>query len=220
MPRRSLPFVTDEIYHVFNRSVGREIIFSSKLNLRRILESAQFYRYPQVLSLSKFKRLKDNQKHEYLFRLTNIQPYVDIFAFSFMPNHFHFLIKQLQNNGILKFITNLQNSYAKYFNTKYDRHGSLFQIQFKAKRIESDELFIHTSRYIHLNHVTAFIIQLDSLSTYPWTSFHYYEDRDDSFINIKPVLSFFNKKQAYTEFVADQVDYQRSLVEIKDLVLE
>ncbi len=220
MPRRSLPFVTNEIYHIYNRSVGRETIFSSRLNLRRVLESVQFYRFPQFISLSHFKRLQDSQKQEYLFRLTKAQSYIDIFAFSFMPNHYHFLIKQLQDDGVLKFISNLQNSYAKYFNTKYDRHGSLFQIQFKAKRIESDEQFIHISRYIHLNHVTAFIIQIEDLLAYPWTSFHHYQDLDNSFINVQPILSFFNKKQIYKDFVSDQVDYQRTLAEIKDLTLE
>ena len=35
------------------------------------------------------------------------------------------------------------------------RQGSLFEGRYKAVRIPTDELLIHTSRYIHLNPVVA-----------------------------------------------------------------
>lgn len=216
-----MPFITNEIYHIYNRSVGRENIFSAKLNLRKILEATNYYRYPQTMSLSKWKSLPNDAKQHYIFGITTTQPLVEIYVFSFMPNHYHFLVKQLQDDGIEYFLTKLQNCFAKYFNTKFDRHGSLFQIQFKARRIETDEQFVHVSRYIHLNHVTAYHIHFSELCDSPWTSFPYYINGGDTpFVNTKPILSFFKDREDYKVFVADQVEYQRTLGDIKDLILE
>jgi putative transposase len=38
-----------------------------------------------------------------------------------------------------------------YFNKKWHRSGILFEGNFKAKLIETDEYLLHLSRYIHLN---------------------------------------------------------------------
>ena len=62
------------------------------------------------------------------------------------------------------------NSYAKYFNTKYKRVGPFFKGEFKAVRIEDNEQLLHVSRYIHLNPSTAFLVEPENLSSYPWTS--------------------------------------------------
>lgn len=111
-----------------------------------------------------------------------------------MPNHFHFLIKELEENGTRKFISNIQNSYAKYFNTKNERSGSLFQEMFKAVRIESDEQFVHVARYIHLNPYSAFILDnINSIKVFPWSSFgDYLGTNSHSFVNCSFLSSFSN----------------------------
>lgn len=68
-----------------------------------------------------------------------------------MPNHFHFLIEQTADKGIASHMQRFINSYAHYVNIKYKRVGPLFQGLFKGVLIESDEQFLHVSRYIHLN---------------------------------------------------------------------
>jgi putative transposase len=165
MQHRSTVFATDEIYHIYNRTVGREQIFTTKSLLLHIFETIEFYQYPQIIRLSEFKKLNREARELYLFRLKEKSPIVDIYAFSFMPNHYHLLLKQTAENGIRHFISLLQNSYAKYFNTRYDRHGSLFQSPFQGKWIENDEQFMHISRYIHLNHVTSYVIPFEELLT-------------------------------------------------------
>ncbi len=66
-----------------------------------------------------------------------------IYSYSMMPNHYHFLLQPNVDRATSDFIRNFQNSYSKYFNTKYDRDGSLFQAMFKAVRIETDEQLLH-----------------------------------------------------------------------------
>lgn len=221
MPRRNLVLATNEIYHLFNRSIAKENIFSFKINLRRSLEIVNYYRFPQKLRFSKFKKLPENIKRDYIIAYEKKIPFVEIYSFSFMPNHYHFLLKQLQNNGIKKFTSNVQNSFAKYYNLKNDRNGTLFESSFKAKRVETDEQLIHISRYIHLNHVTSYIIRPEDLVNYPWTSFPNYVNEDNfSFLNTKFLLSFFKFSKDYLKFVMDQVEYQRELKLIKDLIIE
>lgn len=221
MPRRRIVIANNEVYHVFNRSIARENIFSSKTDLRKALEILQFYRFPQRLRLSKFKALTELQKNDYLSSLIDLLPHVQIYAFAFMPNHYHLLLKQIRENGIVRLIANFQNSYAKVFNLKNERIGGLFQNSFKAKRVENDEQFIHISRYIHLNPVTSYMINFNLLANYPWTSFGAYVNSvRDSYIDIEPIVGLSGSIEKYVNFVADQVNYQRELALIKDLVVE
>lgn len=136
-----------------------------------------------------------------------------------MPNHYHFLIKQLQDNGISEFISKISNSYTKFFNTKHNRVGPLLQGQFKAVRIEYDEQLIHVARYIHLNPVASFIIK--DLKEYQWSSYPAYIGlQADKICTNGFILAMFKNKQKYEQFVLDHVDYSQSLEKIKHLLVD
>jgi len=139
-----------------------------------------------------------------------------------MPNHFHFLLKQVGDYGISEFIGQIQNSYTKYFNVKRERVGSLLQGRFKAVRVESEEQLIHLSRYIHLNPYSSFLVRsLKDLKKYPWSSFpSYIEDEKVDFLDENIILNLFKNKGEYQEFVFNQADYQRELEKIKHLALD
>lgn len=221
MSRRKVLLVSNETYHVFNRSIAKTNLFSSKIHLRKILEIVDYYRYPQTVRLSKFKTLIKDLKETYAARFKKATPLVEIYAYAFMPNHYHFLAKQLSDKGIVTFISNTQNSFAKYFNLKYNRAGSLFQNAFKGTRITSEEEFIHVSRYIHLNPATSYFIKTDDLPKDIRTSFPYYQDAEkDSLINTKLLIGIFKTKDCYKNFVFNQIDYQRKLNGIKNLIFE
>lgn len=224
MSKRSVPLVKGEIYHLFNRSVARQPILIRSKDFQRFLETIDFYRFVNPpRRYSHYHRLQIEQKTQILNTLyKKNELLVEIYAFSLMPNHFHILAKQRVDNGIKLFVSQLQNSFAKYYNTKYKRSGSLFQEMFKAVRIETDEQFIHVTRYIHLNPLTSFVItKLSELESYPWTSYaDYVGKRDFSFLHKDLLLSHFPKLQKLKRFVADQVGYQRTLEQIKHLIHE
>lgn len=222
MAYRKTPIVQDEIYHVFNRSVGRQPIFSSTRDYQRAIEVFRFYLYNKPsLRFSFYNRLPKEQKIKFFDDMTKSSiPIVEIICFCLMPNHFHFLLKNLTDDGIKQFISNFQNSYAKYFNIRTDRTGTLFQQNFKAVRIESNEQLIHVSRYIHLNPVTSYIIEAEDLENYPWSSYPDYSGKNTSYIFKDPVLGQFRSAEDYKKFVLDQVDYQRKLNEVKHLLFE
>src|SRR4029078_7647302 len=158
MPYRKTPIATGEIYHVFNRSVAKQPIFTSSRDFQRAIDTSTFYLYAKPpIRFSFYNRLPIDERKKLLESLKqNHQPLVQIFSYCFMPNHVHFLLKNMTEKGISHFMRNFQHSYSKYFNIKTHRTGTLFQPMFHAVRIETDEQLIHVSRYIHLNPVTSY----------------------------------------------------------------
>jgi putative transposase len=223
MPYRKTIFANNEIYHTINRGIEEQVIFKEKRDYQRALELIDFYRYLKPpLRFSHYNRLPKEEKEKFLDHLRkNGQQIVEILTFCLMPNHFHLLLRQLQEKGIQAFMRNFQDSFARYFNTKYHRVGLLFQGMFKAVRIETDEQLIHVSRYIHLNPVSSYIVEIEDLENYPWSSFLEYLSQDSlEFTNPGPILDLFKSRASYKKFVFNQADYQRQLQKIKHLALE
>lgn len=223
MPIRKTPLVTNHYYHLFNRSVAKIPIFISKNDFHRAMSILNYYRFKNLpLPFSELKKLNKNRREAILNNLEKTgKKLVEIVCFCLMPNHFHLLLKQLQNEGILDFLRKFQNSYAKYFNIKYQRVGSLFQNPFKAVLIEDDNQLLHLSRYIHLNPYSSFIVkQKKDLLNYPWFSLPQYLNQSGGFCQPKIILEQFKNSEDYLNFIFDQADYQRSLEEIKHLTHE
>jgi putative transposase len=140
-----------------------------------------------------------------------------------MPNHFHLLIQQLHDNGVSTFMQNLGNSYTRYFNTVNHRIGPIFQGQFKAVCIDSDELLLHISRYIHINPVIAGLVAKNDPSLYAYSSYgQYVHHVPTGSIVVDPsdILEHFTFKDTYEQFCLDQVDYALTLAHQKHLLID
>lgn len=222
MPGRLTPLVNDQIYHVFNRGINHQPTFIDKAEYKRAKLILGFYRfYNTPVKLSRLLALSANDRIRILEGLRqDNDKLVEILAFCIMPNHFHFLLKQLKEKGISKFLANFQNSYTRYFNTKRERDGALFLDQFKASLIVTDEQLIHVSRYIHLNPYTSHIVTLGALLKYSWSSLPEYLLGESKICELNTVISFFKTSRDYQNFILDQADYQRQLHKIQHLILE
>lgn len=219
MSSRKIILTVGETYHTYNRSVANEEFLKGKKEERHLLGLLDYYRFPQKISFSKFRVMPKTDQVEYLDRARDNKPLVQIFAFSLMPDHFHLLLRQETEKGISAYVSNIQNSFAKYYNARTKRHGSLFQNPFKAKRVETNEQLIHLSRYIHLNPVTAYLIKLNDLFNYPRTSYSCYLSKNKrGLVETNQILDLFRSTEQYAKFVLDQVDYQRKLAEIKKFI--
>ncbi|TSC86829.1 MAG: Uncharacterized protein G01um10147_704 [Microgenomates group bacterium Gr01-1014_7] len=223
---RRVIFANDEIYHVFNRGVEKRPTFTNKRELDRAVETLDYYRFADLPGkLSKFLTLPLEERIKIIKNIkTDFKKLVDIISYCLMPNHFHFLLKQKVEHGISVFTANFTNSYTRYFNSRHERIGPLFEGIFKAVRIESEEQFIHVSRYIHLNPVTSYMIEPERLATYLWSSYPEYMNLSPNNIAEKDailsLISSKNAKEKYKLFVLDQADYARKLDQIKHLILE
>lgn len=76
------------------------------------------------------------------------QQLVEIFCYTLMPNHFHFILKEICERGISLFFQKVLSQYVGYFNKKYNRRGPLFESRFKDKVIDTDYYFEHLVTYI------------------------------------------------------------------------
>lgn len=222
MSDRNFPIANDQFYHVFNRGVAKQPIFLSKKDYEQAMLTLAYYRFKNPpVRLSRFKELSNEEQDHILAGLQKDNDLlVKIVSFVLMPNHFHFLLQQVQDNGIALFVAQFSNSYTKYLNTREQRVGHLLQGVYKAVRVESGEQLIHLSRYIHLNPVVSYVIKEEVLFEYPWSSLPHFLQGNSSLVWTEPVLSYFASVEKYKQFILDQVEYGKKLEEIKHLILE
>lgn len=219
---RKVIFANNEVYHVFNRGVEKRPIFINKRDYYRALQTLDYYQYSGISSsLSQVLKLEKEKRDFFLTQLKlKGKRLVEILSFCLMPNHFHLLLKQLQEGGIKTFLSNFSNSYTKYFNIKNNRIGPLLQGNFKAVRIEDDNQLIHVCRYIHINPAVSLVIKEEELVDYPYTSLPEYLGRKEGFCKIDEVLTYFSSLKRFEDFIFDQIDYGKKLESIKHLVFE
>jgi putative transposase len=148
---RSIDFVNDGYYHVFNRGVDKRDVFLCEVDFQRFYESLYLfndknYRHENGKEFERWGKLSCYEINEELR-----DPYVTIVSFCLLPNHFHLLLKQNIDGGIPKFMQKIGQGYTNYFNKKHERSGALFEGPYKAVEIKEDNHFKHIPRYIHLN---------------------------------------------------------------------
>jgi len=220
MSYRKTILATGEIYHIFNRAINNQPILVNKRDCQRFTDVLFFYQRNPQIRFSHFVNLSLKARDSAFKQLNKNKKLIEILAFVFMPNHFHLLLQQKEDNGISLFLSRATNSFTRYYNTKYKRKGDLFESVFKAVRVETEEQLIHLSRYIHINPVVSFFINEKELVSYPFSSFSDYLKGESSLLDLKPVLSHFKNPQEYRKFVFDQIDYGKKLEKIKHLLLE
>jgi len=219
---RKVPLVTGEIYHVFNRGIDGRITFSGIREYSRAYQIMKYYRFVSPpLKLSVFLRIGDAKRQE-LKSHHGEKNLVSIMCYCFMPNHFHFLLRQETNGGISRFLSQFLNSYTRYFNTRNKRVGPLFLDDFKNVLVENEEQLLHLSRYIHLNPYSSKVVEnLSDLYKYEWSSLtEYIGGSEDYVCDREMISSYFKTSESYKKFISDRADYQRELKQIENLVID
>ena len=144
------PLAENEFYHLYNRGTDKRTIF---------LDEDDYKRFTRLLFLCNsdssivMRDLKSLSFQELVSKFSPRRSLVAIAAYCLMPNHFHFLVRQTQPDGISRFMQKLSTAYSMYFNTKYKRTGTLFEGVFKSKRATHDNYLQYLFAYIHLNPV-------------------------------------------------------------------
>lgn len=213
MPGRIIPLINGELYHIYNRGSDKKDIFLQPRDYQRFQKTFYYYHFSDAkIRFSKFV------KSELKTLKIDAPKLVEIICYCLMPNHFHFLLKQVSDKGISAFMSKISNSYTKYFNTKYKRVGPLLQGAFKSVLIETDEQLLHLSRYIHLNPIVSGLHK--DLETYKWSSYSEYVTGNSGVCSIDAILGYFSSNQSYDEFVKDQIAYGTSLEILKHKTIE
>lgn len=221
MPIRQVPLVTGEYYHIYNRGVDRGSVFRNATDYNHFLLGLDFYRYTHCPTRFSLYCAAPFEKQQAMRVEQNTSgAHVSMYAYALMPNHFHLLVRQEEDEGIHTFLFKAMNSYARYFNTKRKRVGPVFQGNFQVVRIESDEQLLHVSRYIHLNPVVSGMMTLASLETYPYTSYPQYVGKSSGWADTNHIISMIGSAEKYMAFVRDQEQYARELAMISHVTMD
>jgi len=171
---RKIQFITNNIYHIYNRGVEKRAIFLDDNDHFRFIHD--LFEFNDIAYAGKFSHgiLSGTKFPIYKKR----ELIVEILVFTLMNNHFHLLLKQKVDNGISNFMHKLGVGYTNYFNEKNNRVGSLFQGTFKAVELSNDVHFKYLPHYIHLNPIKIIgnLVpesknELEILKKYRWSSY-------------------------------------------------
>jgi len=145
MPRKIVPLVNNEFYHVYNRGTDKRDIFTNK---------SDYLRFYQTLNLfNTIEPIEHFESARALYKLSKVRSrLVEIYAYALLPNHYHLILKQLEDGGISEYLKRVSGGYTSYFNKKQKRNGVLFQGKFKRVHIERNEQYNYLLAYVNENH--------------------------------------------------------------------
>ncbi len=184
---------TGEYYHIYNRGTDKRDIFANKDDLTRFLLSMREFN-----STETFGSIRDTP----LESKTVGRPLVECIAHGINQNHYHFILRQVEEKGIQKFMQRLGVGYTMYFNEKYKRSGVLFQGGYKSRHISSNEYLLHASVYVNLN---SRIHYGDNADSKIWaSSWDEYLGKTDTEICKKDIiLGQFRTREDYKKYAED-----------------
>lgn len=136
-----------ELFHVLNRGVDGRDLFVDSSNYVRFVHN--LYEFNDSAPAAEFHRRSGRNVGLTMSHIR--EPIVEIHGWCLMKNHFHLLLSEISEGGIPLFLRKINIGYAKYFNERYGRVGTLFQGRTKKVPIVSDPQFNYILHYIHLN---------------------------------------------------------------------
>jgi len=200
--RRTVLFTIGEIYHICNKSISSYAIFRKESYSERFLNTLAYYDCEPKTSFSNNIRYRVMFQYRSVIQLEN--PTFKILAYCVMPDHYHLLLSPVKSINVSHFIGTVENSYTRFYNTKNDRRGPLWQSRFRCVRIVNNEQLLHVSRYIHLNPVTADLVK--EPQCWEFSSYKLYLQQS-ILDKIQPIS--IRTSEAYKKFVMDNKDYQK-----------
>lgn len=199
-------------YHIYNRGVNKRLIFKTSKDYSTFLAYLKFYLTSPLNRPDTSKSLKNFSKD------------IMLIAYCLMPNHFHLVLKQNSNYDIAHFMSSLSTKYVRYFNSRYNRIGPLFQGRYKAVHITNEYQFTYLSKYIHRNPLSLNTYKNNPslLMNYKYSSYgNYLRLFTQAWINPEDILVYFSKTNphnTYQNFVEESEPDDINI--IKELTLD
>ena len=188
MKNRRPSYTKGSIYHLFNRGANRSKIFFEEKN------------YDYVIM----------KLHKYSYDL-DITP----IAYCFMPNHYHLLVRQEEDQPAGLLPQRIFNGYTKAINKQDGRTGTLFQGAYCVKEVKTESHLLHLCRYIHANPVKDGLCQ----SPAEWLYSDYVDwigVRKVKYKNRIIIDSYFQDADAYRDYVNEYLLFRRRVEEVDD----
>lgn len=174
MARRPRIEVAGGIYHVYNRVGSGESVFSNSDEATTFLE---------------------------IVREVKKRDGWTLFAWCLMSNHFH-LVLRTATIPLWRSMHAVLNRYSRGFNRRSGRTGGLWQSRYQARYVSHQEYLDQLILYVHLNPVTAGLVE--DPAAYPFSGHREVKNRlRDPLIDIDDMLLSFGeaKKQARRNYL-------------------
>lgn len=203
------PFANGEFYHVYNRGVDKRKVFLTDADFVRFLKGMdEFNSVDPIGSLY----AKSFEKEKLSGSTAKSEDLVDVVAYCLNSNHFHFILRQVSENGISEFMKRLSGGYTWYFNNRLKRSGTLFQGRFKAIHVDYNPYLLHLSAYVNLNNLAH------SISRAYRSSWSEYNGEDNKGVCKKDIiLDQFDGMNEYIRFAEETL---KNIIERKSLYVE
>jgi putative transposase len=200
-------FYENGIFHVYNRTNNKELLFKSDEN--RLYFLKQFAKY--------------------------LSPFLDTFCWNLLPNHFHFLVQiksmeEIKNHlksvptELLKpiekqYLTDAATtelllelewkrfftSYSMAFNKQQNRIGNLFHRPFKRIEIDKESYFTQAIVYIHANAQHHNLCK--DFTQHKWTSWHSMLSNNPTGLKREEVLEWFGGLEKFIQIHKAMTEY-------------
>jgi len=209
-------FAENEHYHIFSRGTNKENIFIDDRDKARFIFLITHFQSPtRSYNVAWYtdnfiKKGVFGTKEERINDLLKDRS-IELVSFALMPNHFHLLVRNLDEGIVSVYMHRVLTAYSKYFNSKYNRKGHVFEAPFKAVRVKNNTQLLHLSAYIHKNpkELPGF---KNSYNKYPFSSYQDYigTNRWGNFLSTKIVSKQFKDKSKYKNFVTSSMAKEES----------
>jgi len=201
------------IAHVCNRGIEKRKVFYDNNDYKRFVENLFLLNNTS----GKIRTTKDFFGGE---KIPDREKLVEVLKWSLLPNHYHLLLYENVDGGILEFTKRLGNAYTKYINIRQEgRSGYVFQNHAKMVPITDERQFLYIPFYIDINPLDLIVYDRKNISiqdskkavnflkTYQWSSYKDYFGNG----GMEPVV---NKELFYDLFDADPGSYQKELLNL------
>jgi putative transposase len=181
-------------YHIYNRGAHQLRIFQEPTNYLFVM-----------------RKIKEHAKANQ----------ISMIAYSLMPTHYHFLVRQDGDKPAGNLPQSVFNSYSKAYNKMYSHSGTLFEGRFRAKVIQADSHLLHLCRYIHGNPVKAGLVA--DPAEWPYSNYReWIEARSSTLVDREFIKEQFSSLAEYKKFLFQYLqtrdlpeDVQRHIWEIE-----
>lgn len=184
MPRSPRIFVEGGIYHVYNRVTRGEKVFDEDQEALFLLDT--------------MRKVRD--RDDFI-----------VLAWCIMGNHYHLAVR-CTSVPLWRSMASIHVNISRSFNKRYRVYGPFWQGRYKAKLVETPEYLRQLLVYIHLNPVTAGIVERPD--DYVWSGHREVVRRfKNSFVDSDELLLSFDEtreaaRRAYLSSIRAAVDQE------------
>lgn len=201
-------FIIGEFYHIRSAGIGGGKLFLNDDHCERflVLMSLLNSKDESFLDIYRSEGTEDvDSVIAEFWKLNTKRPVVDIVAYYLGHDHYHLILRQLEEDGIGKFMQSLNLAYTVFFNKTNDRSGPLFEGKFRYIQIDSMVMLLYLSVYVNKNN----LIHETDPENWKYSSLENYKSwpSKDDLCNPSAILDQFKDLDEYVEFIDNNAFY-------------